>query len=56
MYCPKCKGHTVVRDSRSNISNVTTRKRQCTTCEKRFTTLELPIEEMKGYLKKKRKK
>lgn len=48
MLCPKCKSPEVsVIDSRSLIDS-TRRRRCCLTCGHRFTTREVPEEEIKA--------
>lgn len=53
MYCPYCKSkETKVIDKRDNHdTNTTRRRRECETCEKRFTTYER-IENVLLYVKK----
>lgn len=52
MICPECKSKNVyVHDSRQNDEN-TRRRRWCTECGYRFTTLEISLEELQRLKKK----
>jgi len=39
--CPKCKGKTIVIDSRRNPKNQVRRRRKCIKCSNRFSTVEI---------------
>lgn len=43
--CPVCMGKTGVRDSRATPEGSIRRRRACLTCDKRFTTVEIMIDE-----------
>lgn len=52
MRCPYCDGDSRVVDSRANLElNAVRRRRECLSCEKRFTTYE-KIEEMPLVVRK----
>ncbi len=40
MRCPDCAGATHVLDTRRQGAHAIRRRRECTACEKRFTTVE----------------
>lgn len=44
MLCPKCKGKAVVIDSRKYKTGEVYRRRKCTSCGCRFSTLECVVE------------
>ena len=50
MTCDICPGDTKVIESRE-VGNVVRRRRECVTCQTRFTTYEVSAEEVKGILK-----
>lgn len=41
MNCPKCNGKTTVMESRKQRGGTIRRRRRCTKCGTRFTTLEM---------------
>lgn len=43
MNCPECTSETMVIDSRPTDANMIRRRRECLSCEERFTTYELPL-------------
>lgn len=43
--CPACRGKTEVTDSRPQ-DDVIRRRRRCTVCGKRFTTIEIRLDEL----------
>jgi transcriptional regulator NrdR family protein len=42
IYCSKCSATSDVADSRPTLDGLIRRRRQCTQCNRRWTTLEVP--------------
>ena len=52
MKCPYCNGSTKVVDKRDNIPQITRRRRECLSCNRRFTTHE-KLQDVNLYVIKK---
>ena len=46
MLCPECSSKSDVADSRLMKENIIRRRRVCQSCKKKFTTLEVQMEEL----------
>ena len=51
MKCLKCDKETQVVDSRVDLTNTVRRRRRCPSCYERFTTKEIPVEELETLLR-----
>ena len=45
MRCIYCNENTAVIDKRTSMDNITRRRRKCLSCDKRFTTKEILLED-----------
>lgn len=45
MRCIYCNENTAVIDKRTSMDNITRRRRKCLSCDKRFTTKEVLLED-----------
>lgn len=48
VLCPKCNNPTIITDSRlaKSYDGIVRRRRKCTKCAHRYTTIEMPIEKL----------
>jgi len=49
MNCPKCDCPTAILQSRYTHHNMKRRRRECPQCKHRFSTLEMPEDEVDQY-------
>jgi transcriptional repressor NrdR len=51
LNCPKCLLPTKVNETRMHESNTVRRRRECLTCGKTFTTVEMLLTDLKRFAK-----